>query len=81
MIDAINKETDYTADGLLPGIDWTTSHTQVGDPSCFALLQIKDSKFVPDVPREGQDLHLPRHARHRTEGHGEVTTRAAASAH
>src|SRR6478735_5603264 len=54
LIDAINKETAYTADGLVAPIDWTTAHNQPGPQNCFALLQIKDSKFVPQTGEKGK---------------------------
>jgi len=54
VIDAINKQTDYKADGLVAGIDWTTAHTEPGPDNCFALLEIKDSKFVPQTEEKGK---------------------------
>lgn len=47
VIDAINSETDWTADGLLSGVDWTESHTQRTNISCSATLKVVDSKFQP----------------------------------
>jgi ABC-type branched-subunit amino acid transport system substrate-binding protein len=46
LIDAINtKLTAFTADGMLPPINWTTAHTAI--VGCFTLSQIKESHFVP----------------------------------
>jgi branched-chain amino acid transport system substrate-binding protein len=45
LIDAINRMTDYTADGLLPGIDWTTAHEQ--PQRCVFFSEIHDGEFVP----------------------------------
>jgi branched-chain amino acid transport system substrate-binding protein len=47
VIDAVNQMTDFTADGLLAGVDWTTAHTEQDDPSCVALSRIEDEEFVP----------------------------------
>jgi hypothetical protein len=47
VIDAINKMTDYTADGMLDGVDWTKQHTQDKSSTefCQFISQIKDSTF------------------------------------
>ena len=54
VVEAINKLTDYDADGLLAGVDWTRSHTQRDDISCAANLKIQDSKFVPQTGPNGE---------------------------
>ena len=33
VVDAINKMTDYKANGMLPGVDWTIAHEE--DPDCY----------------------------------------------
>jgi branched-chain amino acid transport system substrate-binding protein len=53
VIDAINKETDFTADGLLSGVDWTTAHTQRGNDICTSIVKIEDSQFVPQTGKDG----------------------------
>ena len=46
LIDAINtKLTAFTADGMLPPVDWSKAHTEL--VRCFTMSQIKDSAFVP----------------------------------
>jgi hypothetical protein len=54
VIDATNKITDFTADGLVPPIDWTRQHEPAtqDDPKahgakyeCGALLQVKNGTF------------------------------------
>jgi branched-chain amino acid transport system substrate-binding protein len=47
VIDAINQMTDYTADGLLDGVDWTKQHTEEKSTTTFCqfLSQIEDSEF------------------------------------
>jgi ABC-type branched-subunit amino acid transport system substrate-binding protein len=54
VIDAINSETDWTADGLLAGVDWTTAHTAREDVTCSATLKIEDSEFVPQTGPDGE---------------------------
>jgi hypothetical protein len=60
VIDALNKMTDYNAQGLLSGLDWTKQH---GDPhqpqnqvplECSAITQIKNKKFVPAFAKPGK---------------------------
>jgi hypothetical protein len=59
IVGAINKMTDYTAGGLLAGIDWTTAHRQNPPQGFGALsearlvdrsrrrLRVENGKFVP----------------------------------
>lgn len=47
VIDAVNRLTDYTADGVLDGVDWTHAHTQVPKVPCMFLSEIEDGAFVP----------------------------------
>jgi branched-chain amino acid transport system substrate-binding protein len=60
VVDALNKLTNYNADGILPGLDWTKQH---GDPhldqyktpeDCSAMTQIKSKKFVPVFNQPGK---------------------------
>ena len=53
VIDGINEMTDYTADGLVSGVDWTSAHTTRASTSCSAILKIESSEFVPVVGEEG----------------------------
>jgi ABC-type branched-subunit amino acid transport system substrate-binding protein len=48
VVDAINKMTNWNADGLNFGVDWTTAHTQ-SQPQCTAVVKIQSSKFVPQL--------------------------------
>ncbi|MBM3672275.1 MAG: ABC transporter substrate-binding protein [Actinobacteria bacterium] len=52
VIDAINQMTDYTANGFLPPVDWTTAHED--DQDCMALLKIVNGKFKPVVGEKGK---------------------------
>ncbi len=53
LIDAINRITDYDADGLLEGVDWTREHEAPGPP-CQFLSEIRDSEFVPAFTEPGK---------------------------
>jgi len=56
VIDAVNKLTNYTADGLVGGVDWTKQHTGLKVPgeSCQFLSVIHDSKFDPTLSKPGK---------------------------
>jgi len=54
VIDAINQMTDFTADGILPGIDWTQDGHGPGHEACDAYVEVVDGKFVPRWGKPGQ---------------------------
>jgi branched-chain amino acid transport system substrate-binding protein len=54
VVDAINQMTDYTASGLLGGIDWQTAHSQQAPNSCIVLSKIANGKFVPSFGQPGK---------------------------
>lgn len=54
VIDAINEITDWTADGFLSGVNWTTAHTQRAPENCTAALRIEDGEFVPITGPDGE---------------------------
>lgn len=47
VIDAINTMTNYTAGGILPGIDWTVQHKGDQALGCNVLSKIHNGEFVP----------------------------------
>src|SRR5204862_386716 len=49
LIDAINRETNFTADGIRPnGINWaTTGHTGHDPSSCAVILKVQGGVLVP----------------------------------
>jgi ABC-type branched-subunit amino acid transport system substrate-binding protein len=53
LIDAINRLTDYSADGMLEGVDWTRAHTEPPIPPCQFISLIEDSRFVPVFSEPG----------------------------
>jgi ABC-type branched-subunit amino acid transport system substrate-binding protein len=58
VIDAINKETDFTAGGIRPdGIDWTsTGHTGHTTTDCVSVLQVEGGKLVPKYGQPGKPM-------------------------
>jgi len=52
VIDAVNQMTNFTADGLLAGVDWTKAHTTPG--TCFSILKIVNGKFKPVYTKPGK---------------------------
>jgi ABC-type branched-subunit amino acid transport system substrate-binding protein len=48
VVDALNRMTADTADGMVPPIDWTTQHTDTTPPlGCAAYVKVVKDKFVP----------------------------------
>jgi branched-chain amino acid transport system substrate-binding protein len=47
LVAAINKMTDFTADGLMPPVDWTKDHTQAAPPYCSSYVEVEGGKFAP----------------------------------
>src|SRR4051794_2498190 len=55
VVDAINKQTNYTSGGILPGgVNWTIAHTGVSDESCATILQVKSGKLEPVFGQPGK---------------------------
>jgi hypothetical protein len=54
VVDAINGMTDYTADGLVAGINWTTAHSQDPPQGCSVVSKIEHGKFVPTFGEPGK---------------------------
>jgi ABC-type branched-subunit amino acid transport system substrate-binding protein len=44
LVDEINKETDYNADGLEPPLNWVTGHTAADPPYCGAYVEDENGK-------------------------------------
>ncbi len=57
VIDAINKMTDYKANGLLQGVDWSVAHTGTNGTFCQFLSTVKDSKYVTDFSQPGKPFN------------------------
>lgn len=54
VVEAINAMTDYTADGLIAGIDWTTAHRQDPPQGCSVVSKIEHGRFVPTFGEPGK---------------------------
>lgn len=54
VIDALNSESDWDADGLLAGVDWTKEHAEPRNPACMAFSLIEDDEFVPAFGEPGK---------------------------
>jgi ABC-type branched-subunit amino acid transport system substrate-binding protein len=54
VTDAINQITDWTADGILPPIDWTENGHGPGHRACDAYVEAVDGKFKPIFGKPGQ---------------------------
>jgi ABC-type branched-subunit amino acid transport system substrate-binding protein len=60
VIDALNKQTAMTLDGLIPPRNWTKDHDINHRTACVAVVTIKDGKFVPTFTAPGKPfLCLP----------------------
>jgi ABC-type branched-subunit amino acid transport system substrate-binding protein len=53
VIDAINQ-MEWTADGMIPGIDWKLAHDSDQSLACINLVKIEDGKFVPQLQEPGK---------------------------
>ncbi len=55
VIDAINTDiTDFTADGILPPIDWSANGHGPGHEACDAYAEAVDGEFKPIYGKKGQ---------------------------
>jgi ABC-type branched-subunit amino acid transport system substrate-binding protein len=54
VIDALNKMTDQTIDGLIPPRNWTKEHDITHDVVCTAYVKVDNGKFVPTFTQPGK---------------------------
>ena len=54
LVDAINAEKNFTANGLLAGIDWSVAHQADQAQGCTVLSKIDNGKFVPSFGQTGK---------------------------
>jgi branched-chain amino acid transport system substrate-binding protein len=48
LVHALNQITDFTADGILPPVDWTIGHQPIDGPvKCSAFVVVRGNEFVP----------------------------------
>jgi hypothetical protein len=53
VIDAINQ-MEWTADGLIPGVDWKIAHDSDPPLICGNLVKIENGEFVPQLQQPGK---------------------------
>jgi hypothetical protein len=54
IVDAINAEKNFTANGLLAGTDWSIAHQADQPQGCTVLSKIDNGKFVPSFGQPGK---------------------------
>jgi branched-chain amino acid transport system substrate-binding protein len=54
VIDAINAEKNFTAHGLIAGIDWSVAHQGEPPEGCNVMSKIENGKFVPSFGQPGK---------------------------
>jgi branched-chain amino acid transport system substrate-binding protein len=54
VVDAVNANTNYTANGLLGGVDWRTAHSQEAVNDCVVYSKIENGKFKPAFGQPGK---------------------------
>ena len=54
VIDAVNAEKNFTAHGLLAGIDWSVEHMADPPQGCNVLSKVDNGKFVPSFGQPGK---------------------------
>jgi ABC-type branched-subunit amino acid transport system substrate-binding protein len=54
VVDAINGITNWTADGMVPPINWSTDGHGPGHEACDAYVKAQGGKFVPVFGKPGQ---------------------------
>ena len=48
LVHALNQITDFTADGIVPPMNWTFFHQPItGSINCTVFVQVRDGHFVP----------------------------------
>jgi len=57
LVAAINKTSDFTADGLIPPVDWTRGHVSAGlGPFCSTYVEPMSGRFVPEFVQPGNQV-------------------------
>jgi ABC-type branched-subunit amino acid transport system substrate-binding protein len=55
VVNAINKMTDFTAEGILPPQDWTISHGPATEGlACASYIHVENGEFVPVFGQPGK---------------------------
>jgi branched-chain amino acid transport system substrate-binding protein len=65
VVDSLNQDTHFDADGMIVPIDWTKQHNDptgadgtanqfAGKYQCVSLTRVRDGKFVPELNEPGK---------------------------
>jgi ABC-type branched-subunit amino acid transport system substrate-binding protein len=54
VVDAINAMTDWDANGLTPGVDWTIGHDQDQPLDCFAVMKLTADGYERAFGEDGK---------------------------
>jgi ABC-type branched-subunit amino acid transport system substrate-binding protein len=54
VVDAVNKMTDFTAGGILPGVDWSAGGHGPGRTACAAYVESTGGKYVGRFGQPGK---------------------------
>jgi ABC-type branched-subunit amino acid transport system substrate-binding protein len=47
LVNAINHMTHWTADGIVPPLNWTEAHHRNNSKDCAAFIRVENGKFTP----------------------------------
>ncbi|MGH9026340.1 MAG: hypothetical protein ACRDWD_09545, partial [Acidimicrobiia bacterium] len=61
VIDALNEETEYDANGLIAPIDWTVQHEEPPSTTCQALIRIEDGELARSSANRASRSSATRH--------------------
>jgi ABC-type branched-subunit amino acid transport system substrate-binding protein len=53
VVNAINNMTAWTADGIMPPINWQQAHHENDSPDCSAFIQVRNGAFTPVLGLDG----------------------------
>lgn len=58
VVESIGAMTEWTADGMMPPVDWTTAHgpAPAGSVDCNSFIAVQDGKFVPKYGQPGKPM-------------------------
>lgn len=54
VVSSLNTLTNWTADGINSGVNWTIEHDNVAPEVCFAYVKVQNKKFVPQYGEPGK---------------------------
>ena len=80
LIDALNRDTHFDANGMIVPIDWTSSRNPEGPKQtqlaqytgkyiCTSTVRVHDGKFVTTADRDGEAVGVPHRRAKRADAH------------